>query len=944
MEMQRFVVVLVLGLGGLFAACGGDPGATLDGDTSVGGTAGTGAGSGTSGSGAGGNINLGGSGNACVPTTCAASDVECGFIADGCGEILDCGGCDDGEVCGVHAANVCDDPADLCEPLTKEEACAGKECGSESDGCSATLDCGSCDEGEACGVAQAFQCAPAGGDCTPIESCASQGKECGFIGDGCGGIIDCNAESGGCPDGTYCGILSPSQCDEPPACEPTASSCSELGWECGTALNNCGQQFSCADEGRSCGTLELCVGGINAPTECVSAFDDCPLCQHLPDCTGQSQPTRLTGRVVTPGRTDDNADNQVGVPNAVVYILRSNDPGTLPPIPMGLPDDGTSQSCDRCEDAPLGPSLTGAVTDAEGHYTIEGNIPVGEEFLLVVKAGKFRRAEHVTLNAADACTTKQLPTAVANGNPTRLPRDLEDGLGVHIPQIAVTTGNYDGMECVFEKIGIDHELFTNPRGNGRIHLYRDNGAWPSAEDQACVECAECDSNRCRRTWCDGCRGCDGAECTSCQNDALDACDSAGHATARTSLNAARLHENGGRIGEYDMVIADCRGNEGGTPGAESKGSANVRRYVNRGGRFFASHYAHNWIQSGSESYDPDAPLETGLNPAVTWAAHDAGTEDGTGVISENPPRSNASPRIQTFIDWMVREDAVTSADELTFNIPEPRSRAATLGPYTEEFVHCDGGICDRASRWRPQQLAFYTPYAAPEAEAACGRVVYSGFHVSVTGSGDESFPEHCDGDLSPTEKTLLFMLFDLGACIGEVPPPSCTPETECRAGACGLQPDGCGGTFDCGPCVPTCVPLSCEEVDAECGAIGDGCGDIVDCGTCDGDEVCGADEPNQCGSGSCTPTGCPAGAECGQAGDGCGDVVDCGTCPEGHTCGTNEPFKCAPPPGCVPVTCASVDAECGSIPDGCGGVEDCGMCPQGSFCGVSKANKCETIK
>src|SRR5690606_32382100 len=119
--------------------------------------------------------------------------------------------------------------------------------GSESDGCSATLDCGSCNEGEACGVAQAFQCAPAGGDCTPIESCASQGKECGFIGDGCGGIIDCNAESGGCPDGTYCGILSPSQCDEPPACEPTASSCSELGWECGTALNNCGQQFSCAD-------------------------------------------------------------------------------------------------------------------------------------------------------------------------------------------------------------------------------------------------------------------------------------------------------------------------------------------------------------------------------------------------------------------------------------------------------------------------------------------------------------------------------------------------------------------------------------------------------------------------------------------------------------------------------------------------------------------------
>lgn len=943
--MQRILGLLGMGVVGLFAACGGaDPGATLDDTATSGGTGGSGAEGGSSGSGAGGTIHWGGSGNQCTPKTCAEADVECGVVADGCGDVIDCGGCDDGEVCGVQAANVCSDPADLCEPLSEEEVCAGKECGSESDGCSATIDCGSCDAGEACGARAAFQCDPPGGTCTPIESCAALDKECGFIGDGCGGVIDCDAETGGCAEGTYCGILNPSECDEPPACEPTASSCAELGWECGTALNNCGQQFSCADEGRGCKNLELCVGGINAPTQCVSAFEDCPLCQHVPDCSSASQPTRLSGRVVTPGRSDDNTGNQVGVPNAVVYILRSNDPSTLPAIPEGLPDDGESQSCDRCEDAPLGPSLVGAVTNAEGEYTIEGNIPVGEEFLLVVKAGKFRRAQHVTLDEAGACATTQLPTAVTDGNPTRLPRALDDGLGVHIPRVAVTTGNYDGMECVFEKLGIQHALFTNPLGAGRIHLYRDNGAWSSAEDRSCVECSECDSNSCRRAACTGCAGCDSAECTSCQADALDACESAGQVTLRTDMNPARLHENGGRIGEYDMVVSDCRGNTGGTPAAESSGSANVRRYVNRGGRFFASHYAHNWIQSGSASYDPESPLDTGLNPAVTWADHDAGIEDGTGVISENPPRSSASPRIQTFIDWMVREDAVTSADDLTFNIPEPRSRATTLGPYTEEFVHCDGGVCDRTSRRRPQQVAFYTPYAAPEEAAACGRVVYSGFHVSVTGSGNWNFPEHCNGDLSPTEKTLLFMLFDLGACIGEVPPPSCTPETECPAGACGVTPDGCGNTLDCGPCIPTCMPLSCDDVGAECGSIGDGCGNVVPCGDCDAGEVCGADAPNQCGSGSCTPSGCPEDAECGQAGDGCGDIVDCGTCPEGYTCGGNEPYKCAPPPGCVPVSCESVGAECGSIPDGCGSVKDCGDCPRDSFCGVSKANKCETIK
>jgi hypothetical protein len=188
------------------------------------------------------------------------------------------------------------------------------------------------------------------------------------------------------------------------------------------------------------------------------------------------------------------------------------------------------------------------------------------------------------------------------------------------------------------------------------------------------------------------------------------------------------------------------------------------------------------------------------------------------------------------------------------------------------------------------------------------------------------------------------MLFDLGACVGEIPPPTCTPDMACPAGACGLRPDGCGGTIDCGSCIPTCEPLSCEDVGAECGAIGDGCGGVVECGPCVDGKVCGANQANQCGSGSCNPSGCPAGAECGQAGDGCGGIVNCGTCPQGRVCGLDEPFKCAPPPGCVPVTCSSVQAECGSIPDGCGGVKDCGNCPADFLCGISRANRCESIK
>ncbi len=67
---------------------------------------------------------------------------------------------------------------------------------------------------------------------------------------------------------------------------------------------------------------------------------------------------------------------------------------------------------------------------------------------------------------------------------------------------------------------------------------------------------------------------------------------------------------------------------------------------------------------------------------------------------------------------------------------------------------------------------------------------------------DVIFPDHCAGSLSDQEKVLLYMLFDLGACVGEPPPPpECKPTTcvELKA-QCGFAPDGCGGVLDCGPC------------------------------------------------------------------------------------------------------------------------------------------------
>jgi hypothetical protein len=358
--------------------------------------------------------------------------------------------------------------------------------------------------------------------------------------------------------------------------------CAELGWECGSFVNDCGGVTDCSKEGLTCGGLESCVGGVDGPAKCETSFGPCEVCTGIPDCDAAGTPTRLVGRVVTPGRMDADTANQVGVPNAVVYILRSTNPAELPPITTGIPAGGTS--CDRCTEQALGPSLVGAITDATGKFTLEGSIPVGMELLLVVKVGKFRRAVKYTVPAAAACQTTELPATLPD-NPTRLPRAMDDGIAVNIPAIAVSTGVVDAMECVFEKIGLAHSLFGNPgpieAGLPRIHLFRGGP----------------------------------------------------NATARMGPNGSGAYLNDmtphdstlygqlATLQTYDFVVSDCEGEDWQNGSADPpEAKANLREYVNRGGRLFSSHLSFTWLDgNGTQAFDPADPIATGLGPAATWS-------------------------------------------------------------------------------------------------------------------------------------------------------------------------------------------------------------------------------------------------------------------------------------------------------------------------------------
>lgn len=837
---------------------------------------------------------IGGDGSerpSCEPVSCVDKGFDCGKIPDGCGDIVDCGLCPEGHVCGAEAPNVCLDPETLGDPVPMADACAGKQCGSEGNGRGGSYDCGQCAEDEICGVLENFQCAPLRPPCT------------------------------------------------------AASSCAELGWECGIAFDECGNTFDCAAEGRACNALQTCTGGLNAPTTCESSTT-CDVCDAIADCSAEPMPTTLTGRVITAGRDDANVGNQVGVPNAFVYVLANNDPAALPEIAAGLPEGGTA--CDRCDGQDLGTVLASAGTDARGYFTLEGDVPVGVEFLLVTKVGKFRRAVPLTLPESAACT--ETPVDVVD---TRLPRTMTDGVGVNIPRIAVSTGDIDAMECVLEKMGIAESEFGAGAESSaaRVHLY----------------------------------GVDGAEMPEGNPPEAD------------------LHGDAARLDGYDMVVFDCQGGGYLNP-PEAADLDHVRDYVNRGGRMFASHWSYRAIYDnvGAGAYAAATVYETGLAASATWITPLSNQSSGTGIISVGRPGANPA-KIQNFADWMVNE-GVTTAPAYQFDITDPRDMATAVGSASDEFVYRN-----RSSTAYIQQYAFNTPYGAPE-DAVCGRTAFSAFHVSPAGGGSTTpfrganFPGHCtnaaanDGVLTDQEKSLLYMIFDLGACVSEEPPepPGCTP-LDCT-GRCGMVSDGCGGVVDCscpngqvcnastGTCgLPQCNPSTCAAQSAECGYVADGCGNALDCGLCPTGEVCDP-QSNQCmpecvpfevsvacadscgfvsdGCGdviecpdcagalscflgqctdqTCMPQACPANLECGVVSDGCDGVANCGVCTPPETCGGGGVANMCGIPECNPLSCnAQPDIECGWTGNGCGQAIDCGDCPPGQVCGAGGPNQCD---
>jgi hypothetical protein len=206
---------------------------------------------------------------------------------------------------------------------------------------------------------------------------------------------------------------------------------------------------------------------------------------------------------------------------------------------------------------------------------------------------------------------------------------------------------------------------------------------------------------------------------------------------------------------YDMMLMACEGSDNVSRTTEQY--TNVQAYADQGGRIFGSHFHNGWIN----------PENNPTYPAVVKFASGAHgfTTDITTQVDTTFPKG------KSFGDWLSNVGASPTPGQLVLKGAEHTVDAVTAG-MAQRWIYGDD-----TSNKKP--MVQYFSFTTPVAQKECGRMVFSDLHVSA-GGGDTTkvpYPTGCNmNELSPQEKALEFMIFDLSSCVQkedqEVVPPA----------------------------------------------------------------------------------------------------------------------------------------------------------------------------
>jgi hypothetical protein len=413
---------------------------------------------------------------------------------------------------------------------------------------------------------------------------------------------------------------------------------------------------------------------------------------------------------------------------------------TEPSGRLGLPNVMVFIPTVGLEDFPVGqasrcPGCNDDITGKPSQSTV--STTTGTFQLDDVPAGRTRLVfqtgrwrREVEVNVSECQTTS------LSGSVTRLPRSRAEG---DLPRFALVTGAADPMECLLLKLGIAPSEFTTPDAGGRVQLYVDNG------------------------------------------QLLD-----GGLPPESELLTTP-----GRLLQYDQVLFPCRGAPAGRTQLERDA---IGRFVDRGGRFFTTHYGYTWMEGQPFSQT------AAWTPNFQFSA-----------VDFVDPITNF-PKGAIYGQWLKQVAGISGSVPLV----DPRYNVGSVKGSTIAWLGLPSRRMGPDRQWTAQ-LTFTTPL---DAGVGCGRVAFSDFHVSTNALQvplptcmsvlspcppvlpAPPFPENClRSTFTDQEKVLVYLLFDLGTCArNDLEPPS----------ACAVQAAACSPTRGC------CGDLRCLEAGEVC--------------------------------------------------------------------------------------------------------------------------------
>ena len=292
-------------------------------------------------------------------------------------------------------------------------------------------------------------------------------------------------------------------------------------------------------------------------------------CQIANTCTNDGG-TTIVGKVMDPAGANP-------LYNVLAYVPMF-DPAQPSKIPAGYgiePITGgvtfpSGVSCDSCSYLYTGNPIAIGTTGTDGTFTIT-NAPSGTNIPVVVQVGKWRT--HATVSTVTSCEQADagsinMPSSVPASDPI-----------VSMPQIAISMGGADSLECLPYRMGINLSEFTSgASASGHIHVFTGGGGI------------------------------------------------GGIIPGTPPSSSANMWNSLADLEKYDVSLFSCEGSE-----TAAANPPILESYVNAGGRAFLSHYHYAWLAGPLETGSTagySANADWGGSILASWNSNDQGADEG----------------------------------------------------------------------------------------------------------------------------------------------------------------------------------------------------------------------------------------------------------------------------------------------------------------------------